>query len=52
MGSKLNVAKKTAAKNIPTYIANGKKDDSIIDIVNGKEVGTRIYHEELNNSDN
>ncbi|XWN38196.1 MAG: glutamate 5-kinase [Balneola sp.] len=46
MGSKLNMAKKTAAKNIPTYIANGKHDDSIIDIVNGKEVGTRIYHEE------
>lgn len=46
MRSKLNVAKKTAAKNIPTFIANGKKDDSIIDIVHGKEVGTRIYHEE------
>ncbi|MEQ8624172.1 MAG: glutamate 5-kinase [Vicingaceae bacterium] len=45
MGSKLNVAKKTAAKNIPTYIANGKQDDSIIDIVHGKDVGTRIYHE-------
>ena len=51
MGSKLNVAKKTAAKNIPTYIANGKQDDSIIDIVHGKEVGTRIYHEELSSSD-
>lgn len=51
MGSKLNVAKKTAAKNIPTYIANGKKDDSIIDIVHGKDVGTRIYHEELSSSE-
>ena len=50
MRSKLNVAKKTAAKNIPTFIANGKKDDSIIDIVHGKEVGTRIYHEESANS--
>jgi glutamate 5-kinase len=47
MSSKLNIAKKTAAKNIPTYIAHGKKDDSIIDIVKGKEVGTRIYHKEL-----
>lgn len=46
MRSKLNVAKHTAAKNIPTYIANGKKDDSIIDIVHGKEVGTKIYHKE------
>ena len=43
MGSKLSVAKKTAAKNIPTFIANGKKDNSIIDIVHGKEVGTRVY---------
>ncbi|MFN2430810.1 MAG: glutamate 5-kinase [Cryomorphaceae bacterium] len=46
MGSKLDVAKKTAAKNIPTFIANGKKDNSIIDIVHGKDVGTRILHEE------
>jgi glutamate 5-kinase len=44
MASKLNIAKKTAAKNIPTYIANGKQDNCIIDIVNGKEVGTKIYH--------
>ena len=46
MASKLSIAKKTAAKNIPTYIANGKQDDSIIDIVHGKDVGTRIYCEE------
>jgi glutamate 5-kinase len=45
MASKLSIAKKTAAKNIPTYIANGKQDDSIIDIVHGKDVGTRIYSE-------
>jgi|GEM_PF-2122346 len=44
MASKLNIAKKTAAKNIPTYIANGKQDNCIIDIVNGKEIGTKIYH--------
>lgn len=46
MDSKLKVAKATAAKNIPTYIANGKIDDNIIDIVHGKNVGTRIYHDE------
>lgn len=51
MGSKLSVAKKTAAKNIPTFIANGKQDDSIIDIVHGKEVGTRIFHEESDATD-
>ncbi len=42
MESKLGVAKETARKNIPTYIANGKRDNVIIDIVNGREVGTRI----------
>ncbi len=42
MGSKLSIAKKTAAKNIPTFIANGKRDNIIIDIVEGKQVGTRI----------
>jgi len=48
MKSKLKVAKMTAAQNIPTYIANGKKEDSIIDIVHGKDIGTKIYHEEFN----
>ncbi|WP_461532284.1 glutamate 5-kinase [Sinomicrobium sp.] len=42
MASKLKIAKSTAAKNIPTYIANGKKDRVILDIVAGKNVGTRI----------
>lgn len=46
MDSKLKVAKATAAKNIPTYIANGKINDNIIDIVHGKNVGTRIYQDE------
>lgn len=45
MESKLGVAKKTAKKNIPTFIANGKWDNVIIDIVDGKEVGTRITAE-------
>jgi glutamate 5-kinase len=42
MGSKLNIAKQTASKNIPTYIANGKRKRVILDIVEGKSVGTKI----------
>ena len=42
MGSKLNYAKEAAAKNIPTYIANGKTDNVIIDITEGKNVGTKV----------
>ena len=42
MGSKLKIAKGTAAKNIPTYIANGNKKDVILDIVAGRNVGTRV----------
>ena len=46
MESKINVAKNTAKKDIVTYIANGKRNDVIIDIVHGKNVGTRIYKDE------
>ena len=46
MESKLNVAKKTASKDITTFIANGKTPDIIMDIVHGKDVGTRIYQED------
>ncbi len=42
MESKIGVAKKTAKKDIPTFIANGKKENVIVDIVNGKEVGTMV----------
>lgn len=42
MGSKLDYAKQAAAMNIPTFIANGKKDNTIIDIIDGKSVGTKI----------
>lgn len=42
MGSKLDFAQKTAAKNIPTFIANGKRPNVILDIVEGKNVGTKI----------
>lgn len=42
MGSKLSIAKEAAAKNIPTYIANGRRERVILDIVEGKNVGTKI----------
>jgi glutamate 5-kinase len=42
MGSKLEYAQKAAAKNIPTYIANGKKDNSILDIFDGAFTGTKV----------
>ena len=42
MKSKIKVAKSTAKKNIPTVIANGKDEDIIIDIMEGKTVGTRV----------
>ena len=42
MASKLKIAKGTANKNIPTYIANGKKANVIVDIINNKEVGTKF----------
>lgn len=42
MESKLRIAKKMAKMNIPTFIANGKRDNVIVDIVYGEEVGTKI----------
>ncbi len=48
MESKVKIAKGTAAKNIPTYIANGKLDNVILDIIDGKEVGTVFRNEESN----
>ena len=42
MASKLKIAKQTATKNIPTFIANGKHPNVIIDIIDGKSVGTRV----------
>lgn len=42
MGSKLDYAQQTAANNIPTFIANGKKDNTIIDIIDGKAIGTKV----------
>lgn len=42
MGSKLKIAQGTAAKEITTFIANGKKERVILDIVEGKTVGTKF----------
>lgn len=46
MESKLKIAKSTADKQIPTFIANGKEEDILIDIVNGEKVGTKFISEE------
>jgi glutamate 5-kinase len=51
MMSKINVAKQTAEKNIPTFIANGRRDNCIIDIVHGEDVGTRVYKREEKKSE-
>lgn len=42
MKSKLKIAKKTAKLEIPTFIANGKRENVILDIVEGKNVGTKF----------
>ena len=42
MESKLKIAKQTALKDIPTYIAKGKIPNVIVDIVEGKNVGTEF----------
>lgn len=42
MESKLEFAQQAASKNIPTFIANGKNRNTIIDIIDGKPVGTKV----------
>ena len=42
MASKLKIAKATASRGITTYIANGKREDIVIDILEGKELGTKF----------
>lgn len=44
MASKLRIAKGSAKKDIPTYIANGKRENVIVDIIDNKEVGTKFIH--------
>lgn len=46
MASKLKIAKMMAKKNIPTYIANGKEENVIIDILEGKRIGTKFIQKE------
>ncbi|TLP82819.1 glutamate 5-kinase [Maribacter sp. ACAM166] len=46
MGSKLDYAQQAAASNIPTYIANGKREGTLIDIIEGKNVGTKVTLED------
>lgn len=45
MESKLKIAKKTAALGIPTVIARGKTNNIIVDIMDGKEIGTLFLAE-------
>jgi len=42
MASKLRIAKQAAQRNILTFIANGKKDHIITDIIYGRTAGTKI----------
>ncbi|AGA80409.1 glutamate 5-kinase [Echinicola vietnamensis] len=42
MASKLKMAKKAASKNIAVHIANGTTPNVLLDIVNGKQIGTRV----------
>lgn len=42
MQSKLKIAKKTAGMGIPTTIARGKTNNAIVDIVDGKDIGTKF----------
>jgi glutamate 5-kinase len=44
MASKLKIAKGTAKKNIPTYIANGKRKNVIVDIIDNKPIGTKFIN--------
>ena len=42
MGSKLSYAQKAAADDIPSFIVNGKRENVILDIIEGKNVGTEV----------
>jgi glutamate 5-kinase len=46
MASKLKIAKATARKDITTFIANGKVENAIIDIVEGRRIGTKFIKQE------
>lgn len=42
MRSKLKIAKESARRNIPTYIANGKRKNVIVELLEGKDIGTKF----------
>ncbi|MEO9474744.1 MAG: glutamate 5-kinase [Cyclobacteriaceae bacterium] len=42
MGSKYEIAKRSASVGVETFIANGKRENVITDILDGKSVGTRF----------
>ncbi len=42
MKSKLDVAQKSAKKDIPTYIVNGETENILLDIIDGNFIGTKI----------
>lgn len=42
MESKLKIAKETAARGTRTIIANGKRKNIIVDIIDGKDMGTQF----------
>ena len=43
MHTKFGIAKKLAAQGITTHIASGKRQNTIVDLVGGKSVGTTVY---------
>lgn len=42
MASKLKITKVRARKNIPTYVAKGKKHNVIVDIVDNNPIVTKF----------
>ena len=42
MHTKFGTAKKLAAQGITTHIASGKRQNTIVDLVEGKSVGTKF----------
>jgi glutamate 5-kinase len=51
MQSKFHIAMLSASNGIETYIANGKHENVILDIMSGKDIGTRfLVNEEIKTS--
>lgn len=47
MKSKYEIASKAASNGIDTYIAHGKRENVLLDILDGKQVGTRFLINEI-----